>query len=641
MTVLRFGREVCGSLAEASAREWLVADGVGGFAMGTVGGLRTRRYHGLLVVADGPSMGRRHLGLAAIDPVVVVGDRRLRLAVHEWDSGAVDPDGHVHLESFELLDGVPTWRWSIGPVVLERQVAASHGRPAVGIVHRLVRSPLPVRVELGALCTWRDVHGERHAGADPNVEHGPDGFVFESAYRVSGPGWRSAGEWYRGVRYREEAARGLPAVEDLWHPGDFGSNLAPGEAVEVVAWVAPNTARPPSATSLVADAQSRAREIGARCRPLDDADRTLAHAADQLIVAGPAVVAGYPWFGEWSRDTFTSYEGLFLETGRHEEGRTLLTRAAATLSAGMLANTADSGVAEYNTADATLWFVHALSRHVDRTGDIALIGEMDAALEEILAAHRSGTRHGIHVATDGLLAQGEAGLALTWMDARVDGVPVTARSGKAVEVNALWVNALAAIVALGTRVGRRRNDVAALHTAALGSFRRRFGAPLGLYDVIDGPRSDDAVRPNQLLAISLPDGPLRGDPRARGVVDLCRRDLLTSLGLRSLTPRHRDYRGRHLGGPADRDRAYHQGTVWPWLIGAYVDAAHVTGLPTTGVLDALETHLGEWGLGSISETTDGDPPHAASGCPFQAWSVAEVLRARRCVAAHVNGAVTN
>jgi predicted glycogen debranching enzyme len=280
-----------------------------------------------------------------------------------------------------------------------------------------------------------------------------------------------------------------------------------------------------------------------------------------------------------------------------------------------------------------LWFVHALARHVDRTGDVALAAELDGSLDAILDAHRSGTRHGIHLDTDGLLTQGEAGFALTWMDARVHGVPVTARAGKAVEVNALWINALAAIVELGTRVGHRRDDVANLHAAALYSFRR-FDAPCGLYDVIDGPCPGDALRPNQLLAVSLPAGPLRGTPRAREVVDTCRRELLTSLGLRSLTPRHPDYRGRHRGGPADRDHAYHQGTVWPWLIGAYVDAAQVTGVPTTGVLDALETHLGEWGLGSISETTDGDPPHAATGCPFQAWSVAEVLRTRRAIAAH-------
>lgn len=630
--MIRFGRGLCGSLEEASAREWLVADGLGGYAMGTVGGLRTRRYHGLLVAAVAPSM-RRHLALAALDPVMTVGDRRVRLGVHEWADGAVDPHGHIHLESFELIDGVPTWRWAFGPVVLERQVAAHHGRSAVGIVHRLVRSPVPVRVELAALCTWRDAHGERHGTGGPSVAHRADGFAFEGVYSVSGPGWHPDGEWYRGVRYREETARGLPDIEDLWHAGAFVADLAVGDTAEVVAWADPNAGRPPAATSVVRQAQHRAREVGGRCRPVDDVDRLLAHAADQLIVEGPAVVAGYPWFGEWSRDTFTSYEGLFLETGRDSEGRRLLARAAATLSEGMLANTADGGTTEYNTADATLWFVNALSRHVDHTGDIDLAGELGTALDQIFDAHRTGTRHGIRVDGNGLLVQGEAGLALTWMDARVGGAPVTARAGKAVEVNALWVNALAAMVALGAAVGQRRDEAAALHATAVASFRRRFAAPVALYDVVDAPGgADDALRPNQLLAVSLPRGPLRDQARAREVVERCRGDLLVSLGLRSLSPRHPDYRSRHRGGPVERDLAYHQGTVWPWLIGAYVDAALATGVPTVGVLDALETHLGEWGIGSVSETTDGDPPHAASGCPFQAWSVAEVLRARRRLA---------
>jgi predicted glycogen debranching enzyme len=300
----------------------------------------------------------------------------------------------------------------------------------------------------------------------------------------------------------------------------------------------------------------------------------------------------------------------------------------------MLANTADAGGTEYNTVDGTLWFLHALDRHVVRTGDVDLAAALAPALQSIVKHHVAGTRFGIGVDGDGLLRQGAPGWALTWMDARVDGVPVTPRHGKPVEVNALWVNGLSAVAGLLGRVGSDTSPVEGLLHSARAAFIRRFvradGA--GLFDVVDRPDAggdDETVRPNQLLAVSLPHAPL--DPvsaAARSAVTACR-PLLTSLGLRSLAPGSAGYAARHRGGPAERDRAYHQGTVWPWLIGPWIDAAGRVGADTTGVLGGLEVHLGEWGLGSVSETADGDPPHAATGCPFQAWSVAEVLRARR------------
>ena len=369
----------------------------------------------------------------------------------------------------------------------------------------------------------------------------------------------------------------------------------------------------------------------AQAHTADKVERQLVVAADQFVVGtptGPTAVAGYPWFGEWSRDAMTSYEGLFLATRRFDEGREALRRAAATVSEGMLANTADTGTLEYNTADGTLWFAHALGRHVAVTGDDDLAAELAPALAEIVACHLRGTRFGIGIdPADGLLRQGADGWALTWMDARIDGVPVTPRRGKAVEVNALWVETL--------EVARRLTGderCAELAATARRSFARRFARPdgHGLFDVVDGPAGDDAsLRPNQLLAVSLPDGPLAGEPGlARRVVDACRDSLLTPLGLRSLAPAEPAYVPHHRGSPAERDAAYHEGTVWPWLIGPYVDAAMRVGVPVEGILDGLEAHLGEWGIGSISETADGAAPHAATGCPFQAWSVAEVLRLR-------------
>jgi predicted glycogen debranching enzyme len=321
----------------------------------------------------------------------------------------------------------------------------------------------------------------------------------------------------------------------------------------------------------------------------------------------------------------TSYEGLLLATGRAEEGARLLQSYADTVSEGMLANTADTGQTEYNTADASLWFLHAVDRHVTSTGDVDLGVRLLPTLDAIVKAHVGGTRYGIRVDSDGLVMQGESGYALTWMDARVDGVGVTPRIGKPVEINALWLHGLAAIRRLRALAGNDDADLAMLEVAGRSSFVRRFRSRDGrLFDVVDGPNgNDDVLRPNQLLAASLPDPVVDG----RSIVDAVG-PLMTPLGLRSLDPSSPDFRPMHRGGSTERDAAYHQGTVWPWLLGPYVDAAVRTGAGRPD-LTGIEGHLLDWGLGSVSETADGAAPHDATGCPFQAWSVAEVLRARR------------
>ncbi len=628
---IAFGRQVCGDLEAASRREWLLSDGLGGFAMGTVAGLRTRRYHGLLVVATAPPDGRR-LGLAALDPVLVVGDRRLRLGCHEWSGGVVDPDGYVRLESFALRDGLPNWRYACGDVLIEMELAMAHGRAAVEASYTLLRAAEPARLELGALCTWRDANGERLESGEPTVERTGDGFVFEQAYRVSGPLYSPDGRWYRGARYRVESERGLPDSEDLWFAGTFAAELASGQRCTVQAFAGPLDEPPPP--GLGAAARARARSLltraGAGAGAGDDADRTLVLAADRFVTASPpSVVAGYPWFGAWARDTLTSYEGLFLETGRIGEGRELLAATAGSLEGGLLVNTGDAASPERNSVDAPLWLVHAVGRHVERSGDEDLAAELAEPLLGLLRRLAAGAAFGIGVdPADGLLVAGAPGVAPTWMDARVDGVPVTPRHGKAVEVNALFINALATLAALRRRALLPGGGLDELERRARRSFAARFRRPngLGLYDVVDVPGGGDdaSLRPNQLLAASLPRGPLE-DGR---VVDACWR-LLTSLGPRSLDPGDPAYLGRHRGDQSARDRAYHQGTVWPWLVGPFCDAARRTGRDTAGLLDGLVAHLGEWGLGSVSETAEGDAPHLATGCPFQAWSVAELLRARR------------
>jgi len=453
--------------------------------------------------------------------------------------------------------------------------------------------------------------------------------VIAGAYRLRGPGWRPAGEWYTGVHHREEAARGLNADEDLWYAGSFSAELDAGGTIEVSAWAGDLAVSPPPPSAVVEAARQRARSVVAAAKPADSTGATLALAADAFVIARehPDVMAGYPWFGTWSRDTMISYEGLFLTTNRADEGRELLRGYAATLSEGMCANTADTGQTEYNTVDGTLWFAHAIERHVAATGDTDLAAELLDAMVGVVAAHVTGTRYGIRVdPADGLISQGADGYALTWMDARVDGVAVTPRTGKPVEINALWVNALAGIWKLHILTGTDPGDLPARHDRAKASFRSRYPAPTGwLHDVIDGPVGDDAaLRPNQLLAWSLPYAPM--DDGAEPIMRAVGEHLLTPLGLRSLAPGAEGYQGRHRGAPAERDRAYHEGTIWPWLIGPYSDAAVRLRRVPVKLLAGIEAHLSEWGLGSVSETADGDPPHGATGCPFQAWSVAEALR---------------
>lgn len=635
MIRIGFGPQVTGDPAAGAEREWLLTDGRGGYAMGTVSGLRTRRYHGLLVVAGDPPATRR-VALAALDPVLhLPGGGVVRLGTHEWASGALAPAGHRLLERFDMVDGLPRWRWRVGEVVLQRELAMAPGRPLVAVVDRLLAGG-PVGLTLDALCTWRDAHGERDAGGPaPAMTPVEGGVVIEDAYRLAGPGWAPAGQWWHGAYWREEAARGLTPTEDLWYAGTFTADLSPGDALEVTAWAGESLAEPPQpATTVVTAARERHRRLTAGAG--DPVEATLVHAADAFVVhtgAGPDVIAGYPWFGAWSRDTMISYEGLFLATGRVDEGRELLESYAATLSQGMLANTADTGQVEHNTADGTLWFVHAVARHVAATGDTDLAAGLMPALRQIVDAHVTGTRYGIRVdpAAGGLLAQGAGGQALTWMDARVAGVPVTPRAGHAVEINALWINALGAVATLAGRTGTDPTPYADRRAATVDAFHRRFPAPDGgLYDLLGDP----ACRPNQLLAYALPYAPMPPDPAAVRAVGAA---LLTPLGLRSLAPDEPGYRGAHRGDPAERDHAYHQGTVWPWLIGPYADACARAGLPVEGLLEGLVAHLAEWGLGSVSETADGDPPHAATGCPFQAWSVAEALRTAGGFAAEAGG----
>jgi predicted glycogen debranching enzyme len=614
-----FGTQVCGDLAESAAREWLVPDGLGGYAMGTVGGLRTRRYHGLLIIS-GPQPGVRRLALAALDPVVEVDGTRVELAVHEWASGAIRPAGNRYLSSFRLVDGLPVWRWRIGAVVIERRLAMVPGRPVVAVVHQQLAGP-PVRLTLAALCAWRDAHAEQRG--DEPLPQAPtvDGCMIAGGYRIAGPNFAPDGRWFTGVRLREETARGLADTEDLWCAGRFSRALEPGAALEVTAWAGDLNDAPPPASHVVQMAAARNRAVVAAAKPVDALDATLALAADAFVVGGPDVVAGYPWFGAWSRDTMISYEGLFLTGGRAAEGRELLRRYCGQLSDGLLPNTTDTadagGATDFHSNDAPLWLVHAVERHVTATGDTDLAAELRPALVGLLDRYP---------VTGGLPRTGSAETSMTWMDARVGGVPVTPRPGTPIEIAALWINALGAMPALEAAVkARGDNGFAGRAAEAVAAFDAVFGSGPLLPDVVTDSQRDWAVRPNQIFAYALPYGPRCGQPVPFEVAAA----LATPLGLRTLAPADPAYRGAHRGDPASRDTAYHQGTVWPWLLGPYDQALAAAGQPRHGLLDGLLAHLSEYGLGSVSETADGDAPHGATGCPFQAWSVAQLWSAYR------------
>ncbi len=636
------GPQTCGSLSDdgGAQREWLVADGTGGYATGTASGLRTRRYHALLVVAD-PLSGTRRAGLAALDLTLTLpSGGTVALHTHEWASGAISPDGHRHLETFTLADGLPQWRWRVGDVVVERELAMAHGSPSLAVVHRVLAASGPVGLSVAALCTWRDAHDTRRAdGPPPATTQVADGVLVEGSYRLAGPGWQPAGEWYRDAYARAEAARGHDPVEDLWLAGRFTARVGVGQSMEVSAWAGDVATRPAPASAVLAAARERAHGLLATAKPVDDQAATLVLAADAFVVRGadgPDVVAGYPWFGSYLGDTMTAYEGLFLETGRADEGRALLAAALAPRTGG------PGPSRPGDSLDAPLWLAHAVDRHVSRTGDTDLAAALLRPLARRLRAHLDGTGALAVDPADQLLRLGPSAAAGSWMNAYTPDGPVTPRVGKPVEINALWVNALGAVADLSEEAGHDGTRLRNRHRVAAAAFTDKFAAPDGwLYDVVEGPAAtyplgagathdDPSLRPNQLLAWSLPHAPLAGTHA--GGVRAAGAALLTPLGLRTLAPTEYGYQGVHHGGPDERDVAYHQGTVWPWLIGPYVDACRATGLPTEGLLSGLEAHVREWGVGSISETADGDAPHRATGCPFSARSVAEALRVRRLAA---------
>ncbi len=652
--IVDWGREICGTLAAAESREWLCTNGIGGFASGTVAGLLTRRYHGLLMAALKPPLGRTLLA-AKVDDSVEYAGHGYRLFANRWADGTVDPHGYRQIERFHLEGTTPVWTYAVADALLEKRVWMEHGQNTTYVMYRLLRAGGPLLLEAKGLVNYRDYHATTRAGGwRMDVSPVPNGLrvvAFDGAHPflllTPGAEVEPRHDWYHGFHLSQEQERGLDFQEDHLHAGTFRATLQPGAALTLVL----STETAPSLNGEEAWQRRRRHEDELlsrwqRAQPVAaKAPGWVQHlvlAADQFVVRRPlpddpdgmSVIAGYHWFGDWGRDTMISLPGLLISTGRLEAARRILTTFARFVDRGMLPNRfPDAGEApEYNTVDATLWYFDAIRAYHRATGDDALLRQIFPVLEEIIQWHRDGTRYGIaEDKADGLLRSGEPGVQLTWMDAKVGDWVVTPRTGKAVEVNALWYNALCSMTAFARRLGNPDARWERLAERVRASFERFWNDAAGYcYDVVDGPDGDDAaLRPNQIFAVSLPESPLSPE-RQRQVVDACARHLLTSFGLRSLAPAHPDYKGRYGGGPWERDGAYHQGTVWGWLLGPFT-LAHLRVYrdreAARAFLQPMAHHLGDYGVGSIAEIFDGDPPLLPRGCIAQAWSVAETLRA--------------
>ncbi|MFN8179794.1 MAG: amylo-alpha-1,6-glucosidase [bacterium] len=643
--------------------EWLETDGLGGFASGTAAGIRTRRYHALLLAAAKPPAERMVL-VNGMDVAVDVGAGWVPASTQAYRGGVRHPEGFTRLESFERRPW-PTWRHRVGDgLFLEQELFMAHGDPATLIRFRLLAegreakaAAKQAKLVVRPFLSGRDYHAlhqeNRHfrwAGAV-----GPGRVTWQPYEGVPGIEARHDGEWvpeplwYRRFSYAEELGRGLEDGEDLASPGYFRFSLAKGEAVLIwralVGLEGTDGDDEPAAVTFrrVATRERKHREkLGS---PLEAAARAYLVSRGN----GRTILAGYPWFTDWGRDTFVALRGLCLATGRLADALSILSEWAGAVSEGLVPSRFPDhgGAPEYESADASLWYVVAVGEtlaalaRAEKKVAPRVRAQLVAAVQEILGSYAKGTRLDIRADADGLLAAGIPGQPVTWMDARVGERGVTPRAGKPVEIQALWINALG----VGARLGDAR--WAATRERARNSFASKFwNAELGgLHDVVDvdhvAGAVDASVRPNQIFAVGgLPEAVLEGK-KAHSVVDVVEDRLLTPLGLRTLAPDEPGYSPRYEGSPAQRDAAYHQGTVWPWLLGPFVEAwVRVHGGERAAILEArsrflppLEKHLEEAGLGHVSEILDGGPPHVPRGCPFQAWSVGEALRLDKVVLA--------
>ena len=652
---VQFGREICGDLAAAESREWLVTNGIGGYASGTVAGSQTRRYHGMLVAALQPPVGRTQL-VSAIDEIVHYAGADFPLATHRWASGDIDPQGFLFLEDFHLEGSTPVWTYALADALLEKRVWMRQGENTTYIQYTFVRGSSALEMEWKALVNYRDFHSLTHAGEwrmnITPVENGVKVLAFDGAapfyLKSSAATCEPRHEWYLGCYFAEETERGLSDLEDRLFAALFRAKLEVGSSftlvvsTEAAAALDVETARAERANyevKLFHDWQAKNETLAGEAPSWL---WQLILAADQFIVKrslpeepdGRSIIAGYHWFGDWGRDTMIALPGLTLATGRAGVARQILLAFSRCVDKGMLPNNFPDagGKPEYNTVDAALWYFESLRQYFEATQDDVTLQKLFPILAGVIEAHVAGTRYNIHVdPTDGLLYAGGPGVQLTWMDAKIGDWVVTPRTGKPVEINALWINALETMAGFARSLARPGDAYEKLAAKTKKSFQKFWNLDRNCcFDVIDSPGigNDASLRPNQIFAVSLPVSPLTPQQQ-RAVVDICARRLLTSHGLRSLAPRETGYSGHYGGSPRDRDAAYHQGTVWGWLLGPFARAHFRVYRDREAALRFLEP-LGRQiyasGLGTLSEIFDGDAPFTSRGCIAQAWTVAEVLR---------------
>ena len=689
---LYLGRDICSDVEAGLNREWLVTNGLGGYASGSILGATTRSYHGLLVAALHPPVERTVL-VTKIDEELELHDGQLlKLGVNEYHDGSIDPQGYQYLDTVSLEGDIVCFSYQVQDgLKLEKRVWMEYGQNTTYVQYRLYdeeTSNAPVALRLSPFCLFRDHHRTTQGANDwhflvENLGNSCRVRAYEGAISfqlIAGltAQFTSTGVWYWRVLHRRDRERGLPELDDVYQPGIFDVQITPGGCITLVLSAESNLQGKsgfggPQHEEAVTQAHTRHKR---RIKQLlDIADRStddlpkrdpvharLVIAADQFIVARPqytgnttdstairlspdrkTVIAGYPWFTDWGRDSMISLPGLFLCTGRYSEARGLLKAFVAYTHQGLIPNRfPDSGEApEYNTVDATLWMFHALQSYTKTTGDWSLLKELFPKLSDIISWHVRGTDYGIGVdPSDSLLHAGVPGVQLTWMDAKVGDWVVTPRRGKPVEINALWYCALACMESWAMHLSIDALQYGQMRVQVGENFARRFWYEEGgyLYDVIDVDgvpgQNDASLRPNQLLAASLTHN-LLSETQTRSMLQQVTDHLLTPMGLRTLDPGDPAYRNHFNGNQLERDSAYHQGTVWPWLIGPYIDVhLHIYNdcaalLP---LLQPLVRHLWDDCIGTVCEVAEPEPPFAPAGCFAQAWSVAELLRAWLAVA---------
>ncbi|MGB3768833.1 MAG: amylo-alpha-1,6-glucosidase [Phormidesmis sp.] len=648
--VVQFGRSICGDRTQSTQREWLITNGIGGYGCGTVSGILTRCYHGFLVAALKPPLGRTLL-LTKLDETVLYQGISYPLSCDQWSGGTTTGHGYQHLESFRLEGTTPVWTYACADALIEKRIWMQPGENTTYSQYKLCRASQPLSITVKAIANHRDHHSvTSRSNQTWQTRSHPRGLKLEAFpgaapfYLLSSKGQlRPNNKWYQHYFLTKEKDRGLTHLDDNIHIATLTTTLSPNQSFIVAASTQPDPNLNEQSASEIReqyekDLLSQSKNIYSAPAPIQQ----LVLAADQFIVKratpdnpkGKTIIAGYPWFGDWGRDTMIALLGLTLTTHRPEIAQPILRTFCRYLSQGMLPNAFPEAndTPGYNTVDAILWYFEAIRSYMEATKDIELLEELFPALQEVINWHIQGTRYNIKLdSKDGLIYAGQPGYQLTWMDAKVDDWVVTPRIGKPVEISALWHNALMCMVQFCDRLNQPKEQYAELADKTAAGFKRFWNADLGhCYDVLDGPNGNSsALRPNQLFAVSLAYAPPMPKQQQQAIVDTCAAQLLTSHGMRSLSPNHPNYIGKYQGDRTQRDGAYHQGTTWSWLIGPFIQA-HLNVYKDPALartfLTPLLQHMEAGCVGTLSEIFDGNAPFEPKGAFAQAWSVAEVLR---------------